>query len=80
MRPDALRLADLVEVTRSILNLRLLADSSEGRAKEQQLTGEPQHTPTNRGVRKGFVYERVRHVTPKSVANNPDIREGMSCE
>jgi adenine-specific DNA-methyltransferase len=29
-------------------------------------------------VRKGFVYRRVPHVTLKSIANNPDIREGMS--
>jgi adenine-specific DNA-methyltransferase len=31
-------------------------------------------------VRKGFVYERVPHVTLKSVANNPDIRQGMTRE
>jgi adenine-specific DNA-methyltransferase len=29
-------------------------------------------------IRKGFVYKRVPHVTLKSIANNPDIREGMS--
>ena len=29
---------------------------------------------------KGFVYERVPHVTLKSIASNPDIREGMSWE
>jgi len=29
-------------------------------------------------VRKGFVYKRVPHVTLKSIANNPDIHEGMS--
>jgi adenine-specific DNA-methyltransferase len=29
-------------------------------------------------VRKGFVYKRVPHVTVKSIANNPDIQEGMS--
>jgi adenine-specific DNA-methyltransferase len=29
-------------------------------------------------VRKGFVYERARHVTLKSIANNPDLKEGMN--
>jgi adenine-specific DNA-methyltransferase len=29
-------------------------------------------------VRKGFVYKRVPHVTLKSIANNPDIKEGMT--
>ncbi|MBI3090520.1 MAG: site-specific DNA-methyltransferase [Candidatus Tectomicrobia bacterium] len=29
-------------------------------------------------IRKGFVYKRVPHVTLKSIANNPDIREGMT--
>ncbi|MGH3923157.1 MAG: site-specific DNA-methyltransferase, partial [Pseudonocardiaceae bacterium] len=57
----------------------LLADSPEGRNKEQELTGHPQPTtPTADDVRKGFVYQRVPHVTLKSIANNPDIREGMS--
>ena len=29
-------------------------------------------------IRHGFVYERVQHITLKSIANNPDIVEGMS--
>src|SRR4051794_2792176 len=29
-------------------------------------------------VRKGFIYKRVPHVTLKSIANNPDIKEGMT--
>ncbi len=59
----------------------LLADSTDGRAKEQQVTGKPlpPATPTN-DIRHGFVYERVQHITLKSIANNPDIREGMSRE
>lgn len=58
-----------------------LADSPEGRTKEGDLTGLPQPTTqTSSGVRKGFVSERVPHVTLKSIANNPDIREGMSRE
>lgn len=59
----------------------LLADSPEGRAKEQSLTGQPQpDAPTSWDVRKGFVYDQVPHVTLKSIANNPDIREGMTRE
>jgi adenine-specific DNA-methyltransferase len=59
----------------------LLADSSEGAAKEAALTGRP---PVGKGcagdVRKGFVYKRVPHITLKSIAQNPDIAEGMSRE
>jgi len=29
-------------------------------------------------IRKGFVYKRVSHVTLKSIANNPDVKEGMT--
>ncbi len=29
-------------------------------------------------IRQGFVYKRVPHVTLKSIANNPDIQEGMT--
>lgn len=57
----------------------LLADSPAGRAKERELTGEDTaNGPTADDVRKGFVYKRVPHVTLKSIANNPDIVEGMS--
>ena len=31
-------------------------------------------------IRHGFVYERVQHITLKSIANNPDIKEGMTRE
>src|SRR5262249_6987630 len=31
-------------------------------------------------VRKGFVYKRVPHITLKSIAQNPEIKEGMSRE
>ena len=57
----------------------LLADSDAGRLKEGQLTATalPDSTPTN-DIRHGFVYERVQHITLKSIANNPDIKEGMS--
>ncbi|MFI6075817.1 site-specific DNA-methyltransferase [Actinoplanes sp. NPDC051343] len=57
----------------------LLTDSAEGRVKERDLTGtEPPPTPPADDISKGFVYERVRHVTLKSIANNPDIKESMS--
>jgi len=57
----------------------LLADSDEGRLREGQLTGTvlPESSPTN-DIRHGFVYERVQHITLKSIANNPDIKEGMT--
>jgi adenine-specific DNA-methyltransferase len=31
-------------------------------------------------IRKGFVYKRVPHITLGSIANNPDIKEGMKRE
>jgi adenine-specific DNA-methyltransferase len=59
----------------------LLADSDDGRKKEEQLTGQQLSTiaPTN-DIRRGFVYERVKHITLKSIANNPDLEEGMTQE
>jgi adenine-specific DNA-methyltransferase len=59
----------------------LLADSPDGIAKETELTGTtPPPYATSGDIRKGFVYKRVLHITLKSIANNPDIREGMSRE
>ncbi|KUI44920.1 DNA methylase [Mycobacterium sp. IS-1590] len=59
----------------------LLSDSAEGRAKEQELSAKalPNHDFAN-DIRLGFVYERVPHVTLRSIANNPDIKEGMTRE
>lgn len=52
----------------------LLADSREGRAKEAALTQTvPPETPVHNDIRQGFVYERVPHITLKSIANNPLI-------
>ena len=52
----------------------LLADSRDGRAKEQDFSGKVQpDTPTHNDVRHGFVYERAPHVTLKSIANNAEI-------
>lgn len=59
----------------------LLADSPEGRMQEAQLTGiAPADSPTGDDIKQGFVYKRVPHVTPGSIANNPDIRDGMTRE
>ncbi|MCU1484401.1 MAG: methylase [Actinomycetia bacterium] len=56
----------------------LLADTDEGRAKESALLATPLPPAETTGdIRHGFVYERVQHVTLKSIANNPDIVEGM---
>ena len=59
----------------------LLADSAEGREKESELSGTPlPPAEVTNDIRHGFVYERVQHITLKSIANNPDIKEGMSRE
>jgi adenine-specific DNA-methyltransferase len=61
----------------------LLADSEAGVRKESELIGKVPPSPlppTESDVRKGFVYERVPHVTLKSIANNPEVREGMTRE
>jgi adenine-specific DNA-methyltransferase len=58
-----------------------LVDSPEGAKREAELTGVPPITSAcSHDVRQGFVYKRVPHVMLKSIANNPDIREGMSRE
>jgi len=52
----------------------LLADSPEGQAKEGAITRTPpKNVPTHGSVRHGFVYERVPHITLKSIANNAEI-------
>jgi adenine-specific DNA-methyltransferase len=59
----------------------LLADSDEGVKKEAELAGQtPPPYEMKSDIRKGFVYKRVPHVTLKSIANNPDIKEGMTRE
>jgi adenine-specific DNA-methyltransferase len=59
----------------------LLADSPEGVRKEAEITGKiPPDHKTDNDIRRGFVYKRVPHVTLKSIANNPDIKEGMTRE
>ena len=52
----------------------LLADSPAGRQKEAELTQTvPSDGPTGSDIRQGFVYERVPHITLKSIANNAEI-------
>ena len=52
----------------------LLADSREGQLKEAEVTrSAPSTAPTHGDVRQGFVYERVPHITLKSIANNAEI-------
>ncbi len=52
----------------------LLADSRDGRLKEAEITRTvPSEAPTRGDIRQGFVYERVPHITLKSIANNAEI-------
>lgn len=52
----------------------LLADSREGQIKEAEVTRTAPSTQTVQGnIRHGFVYERVPHITLKSIANNAEI-------
>ena len=52
----------------------LLADSRDGQLKEAEVTGAaPSSQPVHGNIRQGFVYERVPHVTLKSIANNAEI-------
>ena len=52
----------------------LLSDSRDGQRKEAELVRQvPSETPTYNDVRQGFVYERVPHITLKSIANNAEI-------
>ena len=52
----------------------LLADSRDGQIKEAEVTGNASSSQPARGnIRHGFVYERVPHITLKSIANNAEI-------
>ncbi len=52
----------------------LLADSREGQIKEGEIMHRlPSEQPTYGNIRFGFVYERIPHVTLKSIANNSEI-------
>jgi len=52
----------------------LLADSENGQLKEAEITRTaPSTKPVHGNIRHGFVYERVPHITLKSIANNGEI-------
>ena len=52
----------------------LLADSRDGQQKEAEVTRTaPSSQPVHGNIRQGFVYERVPHITLKSIANNAEI-------
>ncbi|MCM2621518.1 site-specific DNA-methyltransferase [Alcaligenes faecalis] len=52
----------------------LLADSREGQLKEAEVTRSvPSSQPAYGNIAYGFVYERVPHITLKSIANNAEI-------
>jgi adenine-specific DNA-methyltransferase len=52
----------------------LLADSRDGQIKEAEVSrSTPSSKPAYNDIRHGFVYERVPHITLKSIANNADI-------
>jgi adenine-specific DNA-methyltransferase len=51
-----------------------LADSKEGRGREQEVSGKIlADVETHGDIRQGFVYERAPHITLKSIANNAEI-------
>jgi len=52
----------------------LLADSRDGQIKEAEVSRSmPSNQATHGNLRHGFVYERVPHVTLRSIANNAEI-------
>jgi adenine-specific DNA-methyltransferase len=52
----------------------LLADTRDGQLKEAEITcSMPTNQATHGNLRHGFVYERVPHITLKSIANNSEI-------
>ena len=52
----------------------LLADSPDGHRKVAALAGSaPSEAPTYNDIRHGFVYERIPHITLKSIANNAEL-------
>jgi adenine-specific DNA-methyltransferase len=52
----------------------LLADSPEGQSQEAKISRTaPSSQPTHGDIRQGFVYQRVPHITLKSIANNAEL-------
>ena len=57
----------------------VLSDSDPGQALQAQLAGSAMpSTETSGDIRQGFVYKHIPRITLRSIANNPDIQEGMS--
>lgn len=51
-----------------------LADSAEGRKKEELLSGKPlEGVSSNGDIRYGFVYKRKPHITAKSITENTEL-------
>ncbi len=52
----------------------VLSDSKSGKTKQAELTRTlPDQNPVTNNIRYGFVYERVPHITLRSIANNAEI-------
>lgn len=52
----------------------ILKDTHQGQEKEAKILQTPKKTsPTNANIRHGFVYNRVPHITLKSIARNAEI-------
>ena len=52
----------------------LLSDSRDGQLREAEIERRaPSKAPTSNNIRQGFVYERVPHITLKSIANNAEV-------
>lgn len=53
----------------------LLANSAEGRAREQELTGAAANyaAPPSGDIKQGFVYKRIPRITSSTIANNEEI-------
>ncbi len=57
----------------------LLADSYQGKTKEEEITGQTvDKSNVQDDVRKGFVYKRVPHLTLGAIANCEELKQGMS--
>lgn len=57
----------------------ILSDSTEGVKKTAEITEQiPPEYKTENEIKKGFVCKTVPHITLKSIANNPDIKDGMT--
>jgi len=68
-----------IEASGKIAGFRAPSPESRAPGFESRVPS-PEPRSMSADVRRGFVYKRVPHVTLKSIANNPDIREGMTRE